>query len=76
MLEETAATLFPSHTYTVEVGRPTSISCTKQFGLVDDRSRTSVRQELFFDLEEGDDPLAMAAQVVEYWESRIRRALK
>ena len=68
MLEEAAATLFPSHTYTVEVWVPYGLNCTKQFGLVDDLSRDSVRQELVIDLGEGDDPLAMAAQVVEYWE--------
>lgn len=67
VLEETAGTLFPSHSYTVDVTDPWGLNCTKRDG-TDDLSRESVIQDLGFDLEAGDDPLAMAGQVVEYWE--------
>ena len=67
LLEDTAETLFPAHTYTIDVGDPTSAWCEKLGGVMD-LSRESVLQKLVFDLQDGDDPLDMAAQVVVYWE--------
>lgn len=66
-LEQTAAGIDPSRTYELEVGGPTSAWCSEPDDSPD-RSEVAVRQRLDIDLRPGDDPAAMARQVVDRWE--------
>lgn len=67
VLEETAAEVLAAHSYHLEVAGPTSAWCDEPDGSPD-HTRIAVDMELTFDLEPGDDPVAMAARIVEYWQ--------
>jgi hypothetical protein len=72
LLEETAAAVLATHSYTLDIAGPTSAWCDEPDG-TPDRTRIAVDLELTFDLQPGDDPVAMAARIVDYWRSTGHR---
>lgn len=74
LLEETAAEVLATHSYALDIAGPTSAWCDEPDG-TPDRTRLAVDLELTFDLQPGDDPVAMAARIVEYWRSTGHRVV-
>jgi hypothetical protein len=72
LLEETAAEVLTAHSYNLDIGGPTSAWCDEPDG-TPDHTRIAVDVELTFDLQSGDDPVAMAARIVDYWRSTGHR---
>jgi hypothetical protein len=72
LLEETAAEVLTTHSYNLDIGGPTSAWCDEPDG-TPDHTRIAVDVELTFDLQPGDDPVAMAARIVDYWRSTGHR---
>ena len=72
LLEETAAEVFATRSYHLEIGGPTSAWCSEPDGSPD-HARIAVDLELTLDLQPGDDPVAMAARIADYWRSTGHR---
>jgi hypothetical protein len=64
ILEQTVTELFPSHAYEITTGGPTSAWCDDAD---QDGSEVAVLSKLAIDLAAGDDPVAMAMRLVDYW---------